>query len=162
MSNLAVSDMPLKWCKRNCYNTCGLSEKLVSFTICVSFFIGYMYSIWVIGSSALRICLRYKQCRIYKFCSLRDSAKPSLVHSWLVLFPYFPEINCMHFLISRKFVFVKFVLWKQSFVWKINHLYSIVSLELPLFYNEWEHNQFSPLYNDITVLCKLNNTDVTI
>ena len=28
--------------------------------------------------------------------------------------------------------------------------------------NEWEHYQFSPLYNDISVLCKLNNTVVTI
>ena len=37
MSNLAVSGMPLKWCLRNCYNTCGLSETLINFTVCVSF-----------------------------------------------------------------------------------------------------------------------------
>ena len=29
-------------------------------------------------------------------------------------------------------------------------------------FHEWEHYQFSPLYNDISVLCKLNNTVVTI
>ena len=33
---------------------------------------------------------------------------------------------------------------------------------LQLFYNEWEHYQFTPLYNDISVLCKFNNTVVTI
>ena len=33
---------------------------------------------------------------------------------------------------------------------------------LKLFYNEWEHYQFSPLYSDIPVLCKHNNTVVTI
>ena len=33
---------------------------------------------------------------------------------------------------------------------------------IQLFYNEWEHYQFSPLYNDISVLCKLNNIVVTI
>ena len=34
--------------------------------------------------------------------------------------------------------------------------------DLKLFYNEWEHYQFSPLYNDISIPCKLNNTVVTI
>ena len=34
--------------------------------------------------------------------------------------------------------------------------------DLQLFHNEWEHYQFSPLYNDISVLCILNNTAVTI
>ena len=37
--------------------------------------------------------------------------------------------------------------------------------QVQLFYNEWEHYQFSPLYNDrcsVSVQCKLNNTVVTI
>ena len=33
---------------------------------------------------------------------------------------------------------------------------------IQLFHNEWEHHQFSPLYNDISVLWKLNKTVVTI
>ena len=35
---LAVSGMPLKWCKWNWYNTGSLSEKLIRFTVCVFFF----------------------------------------------------------------------------------------------------------------------------
>ena len=34
--------------------------------------------------------------------------------------------------------------------------------KLQLFYNEWEQYQFSPQYNDVSVLRKLNNTEVTI
>ena len=41
MCNLAISGLPLKGCKRNSYNTGSLSEQLISFTVCVSFFIGY-------------------------------------------------------------------------------------------------------------------------
>ena len=33
MFSLAVSGMSLKWCKRNCYNTCDLSEKLIRFIL---------------------------------------------------------------------------------------------------------------------------------
>ena len=43
MCNLADGDMPLNWCKRNCYSTCGLAEKLIRFTVCVSVFVGYTY-----------------------------------------------------------------------------------------------------------------------
>ena len=35
-------------------------------------------------------------------------------------------------------------------------------IAIQFFYNEWEHYQFSPLYNNISVLFKLNNTVVTI
>ena len=40
--NVVADDMPLKRCKRNWYDTFGLSVKMKSFTVCVSFFVGHI------------------------------------------------------------------------------------------------------------------------
>ena len=59
MCNPAVSGMPLKWCKRNFYNTCGLSDKLIRFSVCVSFLcrvdIGDFHKKSILTNSADRI-----------------------------------------------------------------------------------------------------------
>ena len=49
-----------------------------------------------------------------------------------------------------------------TIIFLLESLIIIRMLGLQLFHNEWEHYQFSPLYNDISVLCKLNNTFLTI
>ena len=46
--------------------------------------------------------------------------------------------------------------------WEAVTFLKCTPFHVQLSYNEWEHYQFSPLYNDISVLCKLNNIVVTI
>ena len=71
--------------------------------------------------------------------------------------------RCLHFLFPLTVFCLHFCILKL-FVWYDKS-------QIKLFHNEWQHYQlspllqwyqFSPLYNDISVLCKLNNTDVTI
>ena len=55
--------------------------------------------------------------------------------------------------------------WSQTpktgfLVTRLTTCASIITLQW--FHNEWEHYQFSPLYNDISVICKLNNPGVMI
>ena len=61
---MSVSGLPLKWCKPNCYNTCGLSEKLLRFTVCISFFVRYM--------SVSGLPLKWCKPNCYNTCGLSE------------------------------------------------------------------------------------------
>ena len=70
MFSLAIGGMPLKWCKWNCYNTDSLSEKLISLTVCVSFFLFFFFFFFF--------------CRVYKFTEITDSTRRNFRNAWTV------------------------------------------------------------------------------